>query len=332
MKMPEATTNAMGTSVVPVMRYRDIPAAINWLCRAFGFERHRITVGENGAIMFAQLTFGTAMIMIGPVRESAFDKLLRQPDEIGGAETQVCYFFVADAHAHCARAKAAGAQIVFDIEDEVKGGRSYSCRDPEGHLWNFGTYNPWQRQTMRRPRGHGYRSIIWGAAKRSVVAGGLLATLAAAFVAAGGLPGAVQEIVREFAIRVAASTPYEEDARTTFERLAREQSATAALRRAANETQERLTRALREKEAAEQATREARKLTAQALSDKEAAEQIAKDVQERLVRTWIGKNAAERAVREVRRQLTRERSARRSAENAQARNELQPQAAVPRWQ
>jgi uncharacterized glyoxalase superfamily protein PhnB len=42
-----------------------------------------------------------------------------------------------------ARAKAAGAEIVMEIEDQDYGGRLYSCRDPEGHLWNFGTYDPW---------------------------------------------------------------------------------------------------------------------------------------------------------------------------------------------
>jgi uncharacterized glyoxalase superfamily protein PhnB len=50
---------------------------------------------------------------------------------------------VPDADAHYERAKAAGAAIVYDIRDEDYGGRGYSCRDPEGHLWNFGTYDPW---------------------------------------------------------------------------------------------------------------------------------------------------------------------------------------------
>src|SRR5262245_37528022 len=144
--MTHATPKANGAPVVPVIRYRNLPTAISWLCAAFGFEKHRITTDSTGRVMFAQLTFGSAMIMLGSVRETAYDKLLKQPDEIGGAETQVCYFFVADAHAHCARAKAAGAKIVFDIADPANGGRSYSCRDPEGHLWNFGTYDPWQRQ------------------------------------------------------------------------------------------------------------------------------------------------------------------------------------------
>jgi uncharacterized glyoxalase superfamily protein PhnB len=63
------------------------------------------------------------MVMLGPVQDSAFDKLMVQPDEIGGAETQICYFFVDDAKAHYTRAKAAGASIVLDIEDEADGGR-----------------------------------------------------------------------------------------------------------------------------------------------------------------------------------------------------------------
>ena len=146
--MTHASIEQSGAPVVPVIRYRNLPAAINWLCAAFGFEKHRITADSSGTIIFAQLTFGPTMIMVGPVRDSAFDRFLKQPDEIGGAETQVCYFRIADAHAHCARARAAGAQIVFDIEDRGNGGRSYSCRDIEGRLWNFGTYDPWQRQAM----------------------------------------------------------------------------------------------------------------------------------------------------------------------------------------
>lgn len=53
------------------------------------------------------------------------------------------YIIVEDADAHYARATGAGAKIVLDIKDEDYGGCGYSCRDPEGHLWNFGTYDPW---------------------------------------------------------------------------------------------------------------------------------------------------------------------------------------------
>ena len=50
---------------------------------------------------------------------------------------------VPDADAVCAMAKAAGAEIVYDIRDEDYAGHGFSCRDPEGHLWNIGTCDPW---------------------------------------------------------------------------------------------------------------------------------------------------------------------------------------------
>ena len=83
------------------------------------------------------------MIMVGSVKESEFDRLMRQPDQIGGAETQTAYGIVADADALYARAKAAGAEIVVEIKDEDYGGRGFSCRDLEGRLWNCGPYDPW---------------------------------------------------------------------------------------------------------------------------------------------------------------------------------------------
>ena len=68
---------------------------------------------------------------------------MRQPDEIGMKETQSPYLVVADADAVYRSAKAAGFAIVRDIRDEDYGGRGFTCRDPEGHLWSVGTYDPW---------------------------------------------------------------------------------------------------------------------------------------------------------------------------------------------
>lgn len=134
---------ATRATVIPALRYRNAKAAIDWLCRAFGFERHLVVPGEGEQIVHAQLSFGAGMIMLGSARDDDFGKLMTHPDETGGRETMSAYVIVADADAHCARAKAAGAKIVRDIQDEDHGGRAYSCRDPEGHLWNFGTYDPW---------------------------------------------------------------------------------------------------------------------------------------------------------------------------------------------
>jgi uncharacterized glyoxalase superfamily protein PhnB len=138
-------THAMETvaTVIPTLRYRDAPAAIDWLCRAFGFEKHLVVPGENNTIAHAQLTFGKGMIMLGSARDDAFGRHLNPPRDLGGSGTQGAYLVVADADAHHARAVAAGAQIVDDIKDEDYGGRGYSCLDPEGHLWSFGTYDPW---------------------------------------------------------------------------------------------------------------------------------------------------------------------------------------------
>ncbi len=131
------------TTVIPAMRYNDAPAAIEWLREAFGFEEHLVVPGEDGAIAHAQLVFGNGMIMLGSTRDDEFGKLQKPPSDLGGAGSQSCYVIVEDADAHYARAVAAGAEIVVEIQDEDYGGRGYSCRDPEGHLWNFGTYDPW---------------------------------------------------------------------------------------------------------------------------------------------------------------------------------------------
>jgi uncharacterized glyoxalase superfamily protein PhnB len=133
----------VGITAVPALRYRDLSAAIAWLCQSLGFERQLVVHDDDGKVRYAQLTLGNSMVMLAPVQGSAFDELMVQPDEIGGAETQVCCFFVADADAYCARAKAAGAEIVLELSDKDQRGRGFSCRDPEGHLWSFGTYDPW---------------------------------------------------------------------------------------------------------------------------------------------------------------------------------------------
>ena len=80
--------------------------------------------------------------MLGSPKDTEFGRLMRLPDQAGG-ETQSAYIVITEPDAHFARAKAAGAEIVIDIKDEDYGSRGYSCRDPEGHVWNFGTYDPW---------------------------------------------------------------------------------------------------------------------------------------------------------------------------------------------
>jgi uncharacterized glyoxalase superfamily protein PhnB len=133
-------------NIIPCMRYHNAPAAIEWLCNAFGFEKHLVVPGDNNTIAHAQLRFGNGMIMLGSVHDDEFGQLMKTPRDFGGVGTQSPYVIVDDADTHYARAKAAGAKIVMDIKDEDYGGRGYSCSDIEGHLWSFGSYDPWQEQ------------------------------------------------------------------------------------------------------------------------------------------------------------------------------------------
>ena len=142
--MPKIPKDTKAT-VIPCLRYRDAPAAIQWLCRVFGFEEQLVVPNEDGTIAHAQLSFGNGMIMLGSASDSEFGRLMKLPDEIGGAETQTSYVVVSDADLVYRQARAAGAEIVRDIQDEDYGGRGFTCRDLENHIWSIGTYDPWNQ-------------------------------------------------------------------------------------------------------------------------------------------------------------------------------------------
>ena len=129
-------------TIIPAARYADAAKAIDWLCEAFGFERLMVVEGEDGSILHAQLVFGNGMFMLGSVRDDEYGRTQRTPAELGGLGSQGVYVIVADLEAHHARAVAAGAEIVMPLADQGHGW-SYTCRDPEGHVWTFGDYDPW---------------------------------------------------------------------------------------------------------------------------------------------------------------------------------------------
>lgn len=140
-------TKVQQSTAIPCLSYRDAAAAIDWLCEVFGFERQMVVPMGDGQIAHAQLRLGGGMIMLGAKHDNEFGKYIKQPDEIGGAETQTAYVVVSDADAVYARAKKGGAQMVIDIRDESYGGRGFTCRDPQGHIWSVGTYNPWGEES-----------------------------------------------------------------------------------------------------------------------------------------------------------------------------------------
>lgn len=137
--MPAANSGTM----IPCLAYRDARRAIEWLGRAFGFQPHAVYDGADGTVAHAELTLGGGMVMLGSMAsEGPFAKLLVHPDQIAGKQTQAPYIIVDDADAIYASAKAAGAEILIDIKEESYGGRGFTCRDLEGYVWNFGTYDP----------------------------------------------------------------------------------------------------------------------------------------------------------------------------------------------
>ena len=125
-------------TIVPILRYEDARAAIRWLCAAFGFVE-LFAVPESGSfVRYARLALGTDVVMLGSVRP---DDGLASP-RAAGAATQALCVRVADPDAHFERARAAGAEIVAPPADTDFGARQYCARDPEGHLWVFGTFGP----------------------------------------------------------------------------------------------------------------------------------------------------------------------------------------------
>jgi uncharacterized glyoxalase superfamily protein PhnB len=114
------------TDIYPVIRYRDANAGIAFLVDAFGFERHAVHEDENGDVQHAELRYGDGMVMIGS----------------GEAPPAWVYIVVDDADAHYERAKAAGATIDRELEDQDYGSRDYTAKDPEGNVFSFGTYKP----------------------------------------------------------------------------------------------------------------------------------------------------------------------------------------------
>jgi len=134
------------STAIPCVRYRDAHAALEWLTRAFGFEKKAAYPGPNNTIAHAEMTTGGGgMIMLGSVdKKTEYGKHMVHPDEIGMRATNGIYLVVADADAIYATAKSAGAEMVLDLRDMDYGGKAFTCRDFEGHLWSIGSYDPWQ--------------------------------------------------------------------------------------------------------------------------------------------------------------------------------------------
>jgi uncharacterized glyoxalase superfamily protein PhnB len=136
--MPETQS-----TVIPALRYRDARAAIEWLCRVLGFESRAVYEGPNGTIAHAELVLGGGMIMLGSQKDDEYGRNFKSPGDLGGVETRSAYIVVANADVVYARARAAGATVVRPLQDMEYGSREFTVKDPEGHSWSVGTYDPW---------------------------------------------------------------------------------------------------------------------------------------------------------------------------------------------
>jgi uncharacterized glyoxalase superfamily protein PhnB len=115
-------------NLFPGLRYRDEHAAMEWLARAFGFERHALFTDDDGVVVHAEMRLGPGIMMIGsaPECDEGFN----------------VYVYVKEVEAHYEHARAAGAEITRPLADSGYGTREYGARDLDGHFWYFGTYLP----------------------------------------------------------------------------------------------------------------------------------------------------------------------------------------------
>jgi uncharacterized glyoxalase superfamily protein PhnB len=140
MNTPQTKTQT-AQRIYPAIRYQNAKAAIAWLTSVLGFEAHEVCPGEGESIAHAELKLGGNLIMLGSVKDDAF---ARSPKDLGGATASI-YIALdtpAEIDARYARAKAAGAEIVRELEDTDYESHEFGVRDPEGHAWSFGTYRP----------------------------------------------------------------------------------------------------------------------------------------------------------------------------------------------
>jgi uncharacterized glyoxalase superfamily protein PhnB len=140
-------SNDSKSTIMPTLRYKDAPAAIDWLCKVFGFERHAVYPGPDNTIGHAELSLGGGMIMLGSSKDDEYGRGFKPPADLGNIETRSSYIVVPDADAVYARAQAAGGTIVRQLKNTDYGSREFSVKDPEGHSWSVGTYNPWTVQS-----------------------------------------------------------------------------------------------------------------------------------------------------------------------------------------
>lgn len=127
---------ALSPTLFPVFTYRDAPAALDWLAKAFGFAQHVVYPNEDGGIGHAELKLDDGFVLMASRAKTA------DPANPFPSTPISLYAYVEDVDGHFAKAKAAGAEVVKPPHDTPYGSREYWVRDLEGNLWSFGSYHP----------------------------------------------------------------------------------------------------------------------------------------------------------------------------------------------
>ncbi len=122
------------TEIIPYIFYRDVPAALEWLARAFGFKEELRHPTPSG--MHAQMTFDGQRIMMGQGGKAW--RMQSPRDSDAKVSTMGIFIYLADVDIHHVRAREAGAEIVQAPYNEPYG-RTYTARDLDGHPWFFTT-------------------------------------------------------------------------------------------------------------------------------------------------------------------------------------------------
>jgi uncharacterized glyoxalase superfamily protein PhnB len=136
-------SNTIPVTSIPAIRYADANKAIDWLKQALGFTEKAVYRNASGAVEHAELLLGNGMVMIGTfglIPETAH--WFVQPGSLGGVTASV-YLIVPDCEPVYALARAAGAEILQELETKEYGGKAFIVRDLEGQIWSVGEYNPW---------------------------------------------------------------------------------------------------------------------------------------------------------------------------------------------
>ena len=119
--------------LIPVLVYRDIAAAHDFLVEAFGFAPGGVHRDAEGNAVHGEVHIGTTPLWLH--RAVPDDRLL--PPNVADAATSGLVIHVDRLDAHHERAKGAGARIDSEPADQPYGQREYAARDPEGHRWWF---------------------------------------------------------------------------------------------------------------------------------------------------------------------------------------------------